>query len=102
MVLRKFVRFFSFLSVDFLLMLKFDIYFIWYFDVKVICNGEVVMIMGVIQFEIYVDVWSGNYFFFIGIQKIFDIEGCVDCFMKKYGMGIKKKGVDFVKVEFKV
>lgn len=56
-------------------MLKFDIYFIWYFDVKVICNGEVVMIIGVIQLEIYVDVWSGNYFFFIGIQKIFDIEG---------------------------
>lgn len=67
-------------------MFKVDIYFIWYFDVKVICNGEVIMIVGFIKLEINVEIWFGNYFFYIGIQKIIDIEGCVDCFMCKYGM----------------
>ena len=51
--------------------------------------------------EIHVDVWSGNHPFFTGTQKILDTEGRVDRFMKKYGMGTKKKGADSAKAESK-
>ena len=70
---------------------KPDIHPTWYPDAKVICNGEVVMTTGATQPEIHVDVWSGNHPFFTGTQKILDTEGRVDRFMKKYGMGTKKK-----------
>ena len=73
----------------------------WYPDAKVICNGEVVMTTGATQPEIHVDVWSGNHPFFTGTQKILDTEGRVDRFMKKYGMGTKKKGADSAKAESK-
>lgn len=47
-----------------------------------------------ICFEIYVDVWSGVYFFWIGEECFFDIEGCVDkfnkCFGDSYCRGSKK------------
>ena len=76
---------------------KPDIHPTWYPDAKVICNGEVVMTTGATQPEIHVDVWSGNHPFFTGTQKILDTEGRVDRFMKKYGMGTKKKGADSAK-----
>ena len=44
------------------------------------------MTTGSTQPELHVDVWSGNHPFFTGTQKIFDTEGRVDRFMKKYGM----------------
>ena len=77
---------------------KPDIHPTWYPEAKVICNGEVVMTTGATQPEIHVDVWSGNHPFFTGTQKILDTEGRVDRFMKKYGMGSKKKEDDTSKV----
>jgi len=57
----------------------------WYPEVKVYCNGEVVMTVGSTQPEIHVDVWSGNHPYFTGTQKIIDTEGRVERFMRKYG-----------------
>ncbi len=62
---------------------------------------DMVMTTGATQPEIHVDVWSGNHPFFTGTQKILDTEGRVDRFMKKYGMGTKKKGADSAKAESK-
>merc|ERR1712025_717259 len=86
-------------SSSFLIMPKSDIHPTWYPEAKVICNGEVVMTTGATQPEIHVDVWSGNHPFFTGTQKILDTEGRVDRFMKKYGMGSKKKEDDTSKAK---
>ncbi|MFN3927134.1 MAG: 50S ribosomal protein L31 [Pseudanabaenaceae cyanobacterium] len=58
----------------------------WYPEAKVICNGEVVAIVGSTKPEIHVDVWSGNHPFFTGTQKIIDTEGRVERFLRKYKM----------------
>ncbi|MGB5593105.1 MAG: 50S ribosomal protein L31 [Crocosphaera sp.] len=72
-------------------MAKPDIHPTWYPEAKVICNGEVVMMVGSTQPEINVEVWSGNHPFYTGTQKIIDTEGRVDRFQKRYAM-IGKKG----------
>ncbi len=71
-------------------MAKPDIHPTWYPEAKVICNGEVVMMVGSTQPEIHVEVWSGNHPFYTGTQKIIDTEGRVDRFQKRYAMIGKK------------
>ncbi|MEN9205896.1 MAG: 50S ribosomal protein L31 [Thermostichales cyanobacterium BF4_bins_65] len=63
----------------------------WYPEAKVICNGEVVMVVGSTEPEIKVDVWSGNHPFFTGQRKVIDTEGRVEKFMRKYRMTDKNK-----------
>ncbi len=58
----------------------------WYPTAKVICNGEIVAIVGSTKPEIHVDTWSGNHPFFTGTQKIIDTEGRVERFLRKYKM----------------
>jgi large subunit ribosomal protein L31 len=58
----------------------------WYPSAKVICNGEVVAVIGSTKPELHVDVWSGNHPFFTGTQKIIDTEGRVERFLRKYKM----------------
>ncbi len=58
----------------------------WYPNAKVICNGEVVAVVGSTKPELHVDVWSGNHPFFTGTQKIIDTEGRVERFLRKYKM----------------
>ncbi len=66
-------------------MAKANIHPTWYPEAKVICNGEVVMMVGSTQPEIHVEVWSGNHPFYTGTQKMIDTEGRVDRFLRKYG-----------------
>jgi large subunit ribosomal protein L31 len=58
----------------------------WYPEAKVICNGEVVAVVGSTKPELHVDTWSGNHPFFTGTQKIIDTEGRVERFLRKYKM----------------
>jgi LSU ribosomal protein L31P len=58
----------------------------WYPQAKVICNGEVVAVVGSTKPELHVDTWSGNHPFFTGTQKIIDTEGRVERFLRKYKM----------------
>ncbi len=60
----------------------------WYPNAKVICNGEVVAVVGSTKPELHVDVWSGNHPFFTGTQKIIDTEGRVERFLRKYKMDV--------------
>jgi large subunit ribosomal protein L31 len=52
----------------------------------VICNGEVIAVVGSTKPELHVEVWSGNHPFFTGTQKIIDTEGRVERFLRKYKM----------------
>lgn len=63
---------------------KSNIHPIWYNESKIYCNGELIMITGSTEPEIYVDVWSGNHPFYTGSQKIIDTEGRVEKFMRKF------------------
>lgn len=63
--------------------MKKDIHPEWYPDAKVICNGEVVMLIGSTQPELRVDIWSGNHPFYTGEQRIIDTAGQVERFMKR-------------------
>nr|BBK20484.1 ribosomal protein L31 [Cryptomonas sp. CCAC 1634B] len=57
----------------------------WYKESRVYCDGQLVMTVGSTRPELHVDVWSGNHPFYTGSQKIFDTEGRVEKFLKKYG-----------------
>ncbi|MBK9049948.1 MAG: 50S ribosomal protein L31 [Chloroflexi bacterium] len=55
----------------------------WYPEAKVICNGEVVMVVGATKPEVHVEIWSGNHPFFTGQTRLLDTEGQVDRFMRR-------------------
>lgn len=48
-------------------MLKFLIYLDWYSNVKVYCDGQFVLKVGLIKLFLNVDIWFGNYLFYIGL-----------------------------------
>ncbi|CAM9093897.1 unnamed protein product [Choristocarpus tenellus] len=56
----------------------------WYSDTKVYYDGQLIMLVGSTKPELHVDIWSGNHPFYTGSQRIIDIEGRVDKFIKKY------------------
>lgn len=63
--------------------MKKDLHPEWYPEAKVICDGEVVMIVGSTKPEIRVDIWSGNHPFYTGQQRLVDTEGQVERFMRR-------------------
>ena len=62
-----------------------------YFKSKIICDGKVVLEVGMTKEELVVDIWSGNHPFYTGSQKIIDTEGRVEKFEKRYGRKSLKK-----------
>lgn len=55
----------------------------WYPEAKVICNGEVVMVVGATKPELHVEIYSGNHPFYTGQQRLVDTEGQVERFMRR-------------------
>jgi large subunit ribosomal protein L31 len=55
----------------------------WYPEAKVICNGEVVMMVGATKPELHVEIYSGNHPFYTGQQRLVDTEGQVERFMRR-------------------
>lgn len=63
--------------------MKKDIHPEWYPEAKVICNGEVVMVVGATKPELHVEIYSGNHPFYTGQQRLVDTEGQVERFMRR-------------------
>ena len=72
--------------------MKKDIHPQWYPDVKVYCNGELVMTASAAVPEMRVEVWSGTHPFYTGQQRIVDTEGQVDRFVKRLE---RREGIAF-------
>ncbi len=75
-----------------------------WFQTKVFCDGKLILEIGTIKKELFVDIWSGNHPFYTGSQKIIDTEGRVERFDKKYSKNnstVLKNSVDSNLLEIK-
>jgi len=68
-------------------MVKKNIHPRWYFSAKVFCDGQLIMKTGSTRSVLSVDVWSGNHPVYTKSRKILDVEGRVERFTRKYGLG---------------
>ena len=65
---------------------KMSIHPQWYPNERVYCDGQLILKVGSTKQRLNVDIWSGNHPFYTGSQKIFDTEGRVERFMRKYAL----------------
>jgi large subunit ribosomal protein L31 len=65
----------------------------WY-NTKIFCDGELILVLGTTKEELYVDIWSGNHPFYTGSQRIIDTEGRVSKFKKKFSLNFPERFVE--------
>lgn len=56
------------------------------YQTKVFCNKKLILELQTTQPELHVDIWSGNHPFYTNKKMIFDIEGRIEKFNKKYNI----------------
>jgi len=56
----------------------------WFPEAKVICDGQVLCLLGSTKKELEIDIWLRNHPFYTNSQTLLDSEGRVEKFMKKY------------------
>jgi large subunit ribosomal protein L31 len=69
-------------------MTKSDIHPQWFEDSRILGDGRHLCLIGSTKRELQIDIWLANHSFYTNSQVLFDSEGRVDKFMKKYRLNM--------------